>query len=120
MKSWKTTMKLNHSNGSISSRQIEIKRGIFQGDSLSPLLFCITLAPLSSLLNNITYGFMSQYGKLNHLFYMDDLKTFAKDDDQQLGLLTIVKTFSSDIKMEFGLEKCAEAPFKRGRLASYR
>ena len=47
---------------------------------------------------------------------MDDLKTFAKDDNQQTGLLTIVKTFSDDIKMEFGLEKCAQATFKRGRL----
>ena len=32
------------------------------------------------------------------------------------GLLTIVKTFSGDIKMEFGLDKCAKATFKRGRL----
>ena len=46
---------------------------------------------------------------------MDDLKTFAKDN-QQMDLLTIVKTFSDDIKMEFGLDKCAKATFKRGRL----
>ena len=32
------------------------------------------------------------------------------------GLLTIVKTFSDDIKMAFGLDKCAKATFKRGRL----
>ena len=50
---------------------------------------------------------------------MDDLKTVAKDDDQQLDLLTIVKTLAvHDIKMEFGLEKCAKATSKRGRLAS--
>ena len=49
---------------------------------------------------------------------MDDLKTFAKDDDQQLGLLTMVKTFISDIKIEFGLEKCAKATFTRGRRTS--
>ncbi|WP_284130582.1 hypothetical protein [Klebsiella pneumoniae] len=50
--------------------------------------------------------------KVNHLFYMDDLKTFAQYDDQQTGLLAIVKTFSDDIRMEFGLEKCAKATFK--------
>lgn len=61
---------------------------------------------------------LEPYDTLNHLFYMDDLKTFAKDDDQQQGLLAIVKTFSSDIKMELGLEKCAKATFKRGRLIS--
>ena len=48
-------------------------------------------------------------------FYMDDLKTFAKDDNQQTGLLTIVKAFSDD-NIEFGLDKCAKATFKRGRL----
>ena len=49
---------------------------------------------------------------------MDDLKTFAKDDGQQQGLLNIVKTFSSDIKMEFGLEKCAKVTFNRRRFTS--
>ena len=47
---------------------------------------------------------------------MDDLKTCAKDHNQQAGLLTIVKRFSDDIQMKFGLEKCAIATFKRGKL----
>ena len=47
---------------------------------------------------------------------MDDLKTYAKSDSQQTGLLNIVKTFSNNIKMEFGLDKCAKATFKRGKL----
>ena len=41
-----------------------------------------------------------------------------KDDNEQKGLLTTVKTFSDDIKMEFGLDKCAKATFKRGRLTN--
>ena len=48
---------------------------------------------------------------------MDDLKTYAKTDEEQKGLLTIVKGFSDDIRMEFGLDKCAKATFKRGKLA---
>ena len=47
---------------------------------------------------------------------MDDLKTYAKDDNQQACLLTVVKKFSDDIRMEFGLEKSAKATFKRGKL----
>jgi len=47
---------------------------------------------------------------------MDDLKAYAKSDSQQTGLLNIVKTFSNDIKMEFGLDKCAKATFKRRKL----
>ena len=47
---------------------------------------------------------------------MDDLKTYAKSKSQQTSLLNIVKTFSDDIKMEFGLDKCAKATLKRGKL----
>jgi len=47
---------------------------------------------------------------------MDDLKAYAKSDSQQTGLLNIVKTFSNDIKMEFGLDKSTKATFKRGKL----
>lgn len=43
---------------------------------------------------------------------MDDLKTYAKNDDQQEGLLTTIKTFSRDICMQFGLDKYAKATFK--------
>ena len=49
---------------------------------------------------------------------MDDLKTFAKNDNQQTGLLTVVETFSDDIRMEFGLDKYAKAAFIRGRLTN--
>ena len=47
---------------------------------------------------------------------MDDLKLSAKDDNKLEGLLRIVKRFSDDIGMEFGLSKCAKATFKRGKL----
>ena len=40
-----------YSNSKIIGK-IPIKRGIFQGDSLSPLLFITSLAPLSVILNN--------------------------------------------------------------------
>ena len=53
---------------------------------------------------------------MNHLFYMDDLKLYSKSDNQLEGLLSTVKTFSDDIKMQFGLEKCAKATFVRGKL----
>jgi len=48
---------------------------------------------------------------------MDDLKTYAKNDDKQTGLLRTIKSLGGDIGMEFGLDKFAKATFKRGRLA---
>ena len=49
---------------------------------------------------------------------MYDLKLFNKNDQKQFGVLKIVKQFSDDISIEFGLEKCAKASFKKGKLAS--
>ena len=119
MKTWKSTLVLNHPEGSLTSRPINIKSGIFQGDSLSPLLFCMALAPLSSLLQESSCGYEIQGQKINHLFFMDDLKTYAKDDNQQAGLLTVVKKFSNDIRMEFGLEKCAKQLLIEGSLRKH-
>ena len=50
---------------------------------------------------------------MNHLFYMDDLKLFTKDDDDLEGLLQTVKKFRDDIGMTFGLDKCSKSSFKR-------
>jgi len=117
MKKWRTILHLNHYKGMMTSRPIEIKSGIYQGDSLSPLVFSLALAPLSSLLNKSGYGYNTPHGRISYFFYMDDLKTYAKNDDEQTGLLRTIKSFSDDIGKEFGLDKCAKATFKRGRLA---
>jgi hypothetical protein len=39
------------------TEDIEIQRGIFQGDSLSPLLFCISLIPFTEQLNKLKTGY---------------------------------------------------------------
>ena len=49
---------------------------------------------------------------------MDDLKLYSKNDQEQVGQLKLVKQFNDDIGMTFGLEKCAKASFKRGKLVS--
>ena len=47
---------------------------------------------------------------------MEDLKLFAKNDQQLQGLLNIVKQFSNDIWKEFRLNKCAKAKFSGRKL----
>ena len=46
---------------------------------------------------------------------MDDLKLFAKNDDELEKLLSIVKSFSDSIKMNFNTDKCAKLTIKRGK-----
>ena len=47
---------------------------------------------------------------------MDDLKAYAMNDEQLKKLLDIIKIFSDDIEMEFGLDECAKATFVKGKL----
>ena len=52
MTRWETDITLTHNGGAIKVPNVKIKRGIFQGDSLSPLLFCLAIDPLSKLLKS--------------------------------------------------------------------
>ena len=116
MKKWNTQLPLTYESDTFMSDNINIKRVIFQGDSLSPLLFYISLIPLSLELNSSGYGYKIGTPWITHLFCMDDLKLQTKDDSELEGLLIMVKGFSDDIDMEFGLSNCAKATFKRGKL----
>jgi len=115
---WRIRMRLHTENKLIETEDIKIKCGIFQGDSLSPLLFCICLIPLTEQLNRLTTGYENHTTKtkISHLLNIDDLKLIAKSEEELQKQLQIVKNFSDDIHMEFGLEKCAKIAFKRGRL----
>ena len=59
---------------------VKVKRGIFQGDNLSPILFVLAMIPLSVVLNNMEAGYSlgRNRRKLNHLLFMDDLKLYGK------------------------------------------
>ena len=114
MKKWKTDLTF----GGKSLGEVKIKRGIFQGDSLSPLLFIIALIPLSMILRKVSYAYEFKSGvKLNHLLFMDDLKLYAKSETGLDSLVQTVHMFSNDIGMEFGVEKCAVMVIRRGKLA---
>ena len=64
----------------IGINNIKIQCGIFQGDSLSPLLFCICLIPLTEQLNRLNTGFeeYTTKTKISHLLHMDYLKLISK------------------------------------------
>ena len=98
--------------------QVRFRRGIFQGDSLSPLLFVIAMIPLNLVLRKMKIGYQCSSNKeqINHLMFMDDIKLFAKDESGLDALIQTVRVVSTDIGMKFGLEKCAVLVMKRGKV----
>ena len=79
----------------------------------------MSLNPLSQELQKTGYGYqLDEQTKINHLFYVDDLKLYGISDNQLTWLINTVKNVSDDIKMEFGLDKCAKASFKKGKKVS--
>jgi len=114
---WIAGMGLHTEDKLIETEDIKIQCGIFQEDSLSLLLFCICLIPLTEQLNRLNTGYEEHTTKtkISHLLFMDDLKLIAKSEEELQKQIQTVKNFSDDIHMEFGLEKCAKIAFKRSK-----
>ena len=113
MSNWKTELSADGKSLGV----VDIKRGIFQGDSLSPLLFVMVMAPLSMILKGESKGYkLGNTGKLvNHLLFMDDLKLYASSQRELDSLVRTVESYSRDIGMEFGMDKCAVLVVKDGK-----
>lgn len=84
---------------------------------MSPLLFVIAMIPLTFILRRCEAGY--SYGnniKISHLLFMDDLKLYAKTSNQIDSLIRTVRIFSNDIRIKFGIEKCAGLIIRRGEV----
>jgi hypothetical protein len=120
MSAWETVLHV-YTGGELQvSNPIKINRGIFQGDSLSPIWFCLALNPLSTLLNKLEglkIGIQDKIYNLTHLLYVDDLKLYARNKRKLDKLLDKTAEFSKDIAMEFGVDKCAILSLKKGKFS---
>ena len=102
-----------------SLAKVNIRRGIFQGASLSPLLFAISMVPLTHLLHKAKARYTFGGGeKINHLLFMDDLKLYGKSENEIKGLVSTVEVFSQDLGMEFGIKKCGVIIMNRRKVKS--
>ena len=112
MVSWQTEL----TSSGTSLGNVNIRRGIFQGDSLSPLIFVVCMIPLSKVLRKATAWYLLGDVKINLLLIMGDLKIFGKNRTEIHSLISTVKVIRHDIGMEFGVKKCGIAIMKRGKL----
>lgn len=114
MPRWKTSLVVSGKNKN-SPININIRRGIFQGDALSALWFCMALNPLSNALNRIGNESAINNIKITHLLYMDDIKIYSPSPSGLKKLVRKTEQFSNDIRMCFGLSKCRTNALKGGR-----
>ena len=114
MQQWRLSMPVNVED----MGEFNVKRRIFQGEILSPLLSVLSMVPLSLILKkvNACYKWGKEKYKLNHLLFMDDLKLYAKSEEQANTLLRTVHVFNTDIGMEFGIKESGVLSMKRGKI----
>ena len=97
--------------------EVDIKRGIFQGDSLSPLVFVFAFISLSLILRKAkaAYEFSGSREMINDLLFMDHLKLYSHNE-KGLGLLVhTIRVFSDNTGVELGTEKYAMLVIEKGK-----
>ena len=82
MEGWKTRLEINQDGKVTTSRVINIVKGFLQGDSYSPVGFCLTDVPVAMLIEESDCYKMGQKDeervKRTHSLFVDDLKIYQE------------------------------------------
>ena len=115
---WATKVNLFTNNTSIKTNTINYITGVLQGDCFSLMLFILSVNPLSFLLSLLLGCNIAKTNnkkqKLAHLFFVDDLKSFARNEKEATLQLDLITQFTKDIDMKFGQDKHAYIYIVRG------
>ena len=106
----------------MKSEKIRIRREIFQGDSLSPLLFCVCIIPVTLMLRKMKLGHTFEPARkrtlqkmITNLLFMDDMKIYAVQISNLRKMLDKAADMFQTIGLDLGEEKCEIQQFKHGR-----
>lgn len=109
MNQWRTVI-----SGGEREERVRVRSGVFQGDTLSPLLFCLSVAPISHTLRNSgpDPGFvfepkMGETERVSHIYYVDDLKVFADTEAEVSRMLARVRREAASFGLTLNPSKCA-------------
>jgi hypothetical protein len=100
----------------VQLKPVEIRTGIYHGDSLLPLLLCIALIPLTHEVNSADCGCRVHRTerKINRSLYVEGSKLLGRNEEiWKIKQKKIVKAISNDINRKSGLETCAKICLKR-------
>ena len=107
---WKTRLLTQANKKNFKTEKVKIELGIFQGDSLRPLLFCICIIPVTMKENEIrvhVWASKKENATENyyHLLFMVDMKFYATLPPTTM--LNRTTNMLCNIGLELGKEKCA-------------
>jgi hypothetical protein len=97
MSCWKTRIHLYAEKKLTETEDRVIHCGMFQGDSLSPLLFCINLMPLTEQLNMLNTGYKEHTTIISYLLYIDNLKLIGQTEEEILKQMQTEPSFMISI-----------------------
>ena len=120
MSKWKTRLEIWNGSEKVTSRWIRILCGFLQGDSYSPVGFCISEIPVCILLQHSRGYRMGEPGnrvvKRTHSLFVDDLKVYQESHQALKIVNEIIVQASHDTGACYGASKCAEIIFKNGKM----
>jgi len=120
MNLWKTKLVIYANGEKQVSRWISILKGFLQGDSYSPVGFCLTEVPIAELVKTCKGFLMGLQGereiRRTHSLFIDDFKGYAKSEQELEVMNEMIVKASSDTGAVYGVKKCAEVVYKRGKM----
>ena len=86
MERWKTRLEVTDKRKVKTSRWIKIRKGFLQGNSYSPVCFCLTEVPIAMMLEETDGYKIGKPGerdlKRTHSFSIDDLKVYQENQNK--------------------------------------
>ena len=102
------------------SRWIDISCGFLQGDSYSPVGFCISEIPVCKLLQQSKGYRIGEPGNRivnrTHSLFVDDLKQYQESHQKLKDVNEMLVQASHDTGACYGVSKCAEIIFENGKM----
>ena len=120
MRYWKTRLEIWNEGEKKASRWINLICGFLQGDSYSPVGFCLSEVPVCTLLQETKGYRIGQPGKREvkrtHSLFIDNLKVYQENHKILKDVNETIVQASHDTGACYGVAKCAEIIFEKGKM----